>query len=108
MAAGRKGLTLDSVNPGVKGTSPPTLGPLLGRAWQIQRQLAQGEEKPFREVIWCHSGDPHAAGRRPVTFLRQVRSKDPPCSPWGAQRAAGPAGMPPTSPPAAPCVRGNS
>uniref|UniRef100_A0A674J0N9 alanine transaminase n=1 Tax=Terrapene triunguis TaxID=2587831 RepID=A0A674J0N9_9SAUR len=72
MAAGRKVLTLDSVNPCVKGARLPTLGPLLERASEIQRQLAQGEEKPFREVIWCHSGDPHAAGQRPITFLRQV------------------------------------
>ncbi|XP_029769455.1 alanine aminotransferase 2-like, partial [Terrapene carolina triunguis] len=108
MAAGRKVLTLDSVNPCVKGARLPTLGPLLERASEIQRQLAQGEEKPFREVIWCHSGDPHAAGRRPITFLRQVRSKDPPCSPWGEQRPAGPSGMPPTSPPAAPRVGGSS
>ncbi|XP_050795758.1 alanine aminotransferase 2-like [Gopherus flavomarginatus] len=72
MAVGRKVLTLDSVNPCVKGTRLPTLAPLLERASEIQRQLAQGEEKPFREVIWCHSGDPHAAGQRPITFLRQV------------------------------------
>ncbi|XP_077666895.1 alanine aminotransferase 1-like [Eretmochelys imbricata] len=72
MAARRKVLTLDSVNPRVKGSRLPTLGPLLEGASQIQRQLAQGEEKPFREVIWCHSRDPHAAGRRPITFLRQV------------------------------------
>ncbi|XP_034619645.1 LOW QUALITY PROTEIN: alanine aminotransferase 1-like [Trachemys scripta elegans] len=72
MAAGRKVLTLDSVNPCVKGARLPTLGPLLERASEIQRQLVQGEEKPFREVIWCHSGDPHAAGQRPITFLRQV------------------------------------
>ncbi|XP_043394883.1 alanine aminotransferase 2-like [Chelonia mydas] len=72
MVARRKVLTLDSVNPRVKGTRLPTLGPLLERASQIQRQLAQGEEKPFREVIWCHSRDPHAAGRRPITFLHQV------------------------------------
>ncbi|CAM5107466.1 unnamed protein product [Natator depressus] len=71
MAARRKVLTLDSVNPHVKGTRLPTLGPLLERASQIQRQLG-GEEKPFREVIWCHSRDPHAAGRGPITFLRQV------------------------------------
>ncbi|CAM4511253.1 unnamed protein product [Caretta caretta] len=50
MAARRKVLTLDSVNPRVKGSRLPTLGPLLERASQIQRQLAQGEEKPFREV----------------------------------------------------------
>ncbi|CAM2107136.1 unnamed protein product [Caretta caretta] len=71
MAARRKVLTLDSVNPRIKGSRLPTLGPLLERASQIQRQLAQGEEKPFREVIWCHSRDPHAAGRRPITFLLQ-------------------------------------
>ncbi|CAM4584580.1 unnamed protein product [Lepidochelys kempii] len=42
MAARRKVLTLDSVNPRVKGSRLPTLGPLLERASQIQRQLAQG------------------------------------------------------------------
>ncbi|XP_073191148.1 alanine aminotransferase 2-like [Lepidochelys kempii] len=41
MAARRKVLTLDSVNPRVKGSRLPTLGPLLERASQIQRQLAQ-------------------------------------------------------------------
>ncbi|XP_030405342.1 alanine aminotransferase 2-like [Gopherus evgoodei] len=41
MAAGRKVLILDSVNPCVKGTRLPTLAPLLERASEIQHQLAQ-------------------------------------------------------------------
>ncbi|CAM4495342.1 unnamed protein product [Caretta caretta] len=45
MAARRKVLTLDSVNPRVKGSRLPTLGPLLERASQIQRQLAQAERR---------------------------------------------------------------
>uniref|UniRef100_A0A8C3I125 Alanine aminotransferase 1 n=1 Tax=Chrysemys picta bellii TaxID=8478 RepID=A0A8C3I125_CHRPI len=68
MAAGRKVLTLDSVNPCVKGARMAQSSPLVGALCS----LPQGKEKPFREVIWCHSGDPHAAGRRPITFLRQV------------------------------------
>ncbi|XP_064361579.1 alanine aminotransferase 1-like [Dromaius novaehollandiae] len=51
---------------------PPPLQPLLQRAAALQRELEQGKDKPFTEVVWCHSGDPAAAGRRPLALLRQV------------------------------------
>ncbi|XP_068789633.1 alanine aminotransferase 1-like isoform X2 [Struthio camelus] len=58
--------------PGVRAAPPPPLQPLLQRAETLRQELAQGKEKPFAEVVWCHSGDPAAAGRQPLTLLRQV------------------------------------
>uniref|UniRef100_A0A3Q1HHZ2 alanine transaminase n=1 Tax=Anabas testudineus TaxID=64144 RepID=A0A3Q1HHZ2_ANATE len=34
----------------------------------------QGEQKPFKQVIDVSSGDPHKAGMKPVSFVRQVLS----------------------------------
>uniref|UniRef100_A0A3B4ZYJ6 alanine transaminase n=1 Tax=Stegastes partitus TaxID=144197 RepID=A0A3B4ZYJ6_9TELE len=34
--------------------------------------LLQGVQKPFQEVIDLSSGDPHRAGMKPVSFIRQV------------------------------------
>ncbi|XP_074799807.1 alanine aminotransferase 1-like [Natator depressus] len=58
MAARRKVLTLDSVNPHVKGTRLPTLGPLLERASQIQRQLGKERRSPSGRSSGATRGTP--------------------------------------------------
>ncbi|KAM9302605.1 LOW QUALITY PROTEIN: alanine aminotransferase 1-like [Morus bassanus] len=60
------------VNPGSRHMPPSPLQLLLERATAIEEELAQGKDKPFTKVTRCHSGDAVAAGRLPLTFLRQV------------------------------------
>ncbi|XP_068017215.1 alanine aminotransferase 1-like [Melanerpes formicivorus] len=53
----------------------PPLSPLqalLERATTIEEELAQGQDKPFTEVICCYSGDAAATGHQPLTILQQV------------------------------------
>uniref|UniRef100_A0A667YFG8 alanine transaminase n=1 Tax=Myripristis murdjan TaxID=586833 RepID=A0A667YFG8_9TELE len=57
--------SLQQVNPRVKGirVSP---GPLPALCF------LQGVQKPFKEVTDISSGDPHKAGMKPISFVRQV------------------------------------
>ncbi|XP_054023507.1 alanine aminotransferase 1-like [Dryobates pubescens] len=53
----------------------PPLSPLqtlLEQATTIEEELAQGQDKPFTEVICCYSGDAAATGHQPLTILQQV------------------------------------
>lgn len=39
--------------------------------------VLQGDKQPFTEVIKANIGDAHAMGQQPITFLRQVRVRQP-------------------------------
>lgn len=39
--------------------------------------MAQGADKSFPDVIRANIGDCHAVGQRPLTFIRQVREREP-------------------------------
>ncbi|XP_064298027.1 alanine aminotransferase 1-like isoform X1 [Phalacrocorax carbo] len=95
-SSGGTGLPPSPVNPGSRHTPPSPLQLLLERATAIEEELAQGKEKPFTEVTRCHSGDAVAAGRQPLTFLRQVAAVcaypellGAECVPADAKRRAG-------------------
>ncbi|KAM6210948.1 LOW QUALITY PROTEIN: alanine aminotransferase 1-like [Sarcoramphus papa] len=84
------------VNPGSRHAPLSPLQSLLERAAAIEEELAQGEDKPFTEVICCHSGDAVAAGHQPLAFLRQVAAicaypelLGAECMPADAKRRAG-------------------
>jgi len=68
----RKVLTVDMVNEGIKVMTYAVRGPLLLRANQIEKELKEGAEMPFKTVIKANIGDAHAMGNKPVTFIRQV------------------------------------
>ncbi|CAG5863006.1 unnamed protein product [Menidia menidia] len=51
-------------NPRVREIRVPTLC--------VSEPLTQGAQKCFKEVIDVSSGDPHRAGMKPITFIRQV------------------------------------
>jgi len=71
--AGRKVLKQEMVNEGIKIMSYAVRGPLMIRANELQRQLAEeGLERPFKNVIKANIGDAHAMGNKPITFIRQV------------------------------------
>lgn len=47
-------------------------GPLVIRAGEIEKELQNGIQKPFDQVIRANIGDCHAMGQKPITYLRQV------------------------------------
>ncbi|KAF6203321.1 hypothetical protein GE061_003739 [Apolygus lucorum] len=67
-----KCLTLDNMNPHIKVMEYAVRGPLVIRAGEIENELKNGAQKPFKEVIKANIGDCHAMGQKPLTFLRQV------------------------------------
>ncbi|KAI1729704.1 aminotransferase class I and II domain-containing protein [Ditylenchus destructor] len=70
--ANNKVLTLDSINPNVKTMEYAVRGPIVIRAVEIEKELAKGQQKPFKNVIKANIGDAQAMGQVPVTFIRQV------------------------------------
>ncbi|XP_076857224.1 alanine aminotransferase 2 isoform X2 [Brachyhypopomus gauderio] len=74
-SAGRtreKTLTMETLNPQVKGVEYAVRGPIVLKAGEIEKYLQEGGQKPFTEVIKANIGDAHAMGQQPITFLRQV------------------------------------
>ncbi|XP_075907310.1 alanine aminotransferase 2-like [Nelusetta ayraudi] len=67
-----KVLTLDTINPNVKRVEYAVRGPIVQRAVQLEKELREGANKPFTEVIRANIGDAHAMGQKPITFFRQV------------------------------------
>nr|CAB3250828.1 alanine aminotransferase 2 [Phallusia mammillata] len=68
----QKVLTVDNMNQNIKKVEYAVRGPIVVRAGAIRKELEQGAEKPFSEVISANIGDAHAMGQSPITFLRQV------------------------------------
>jgi len=68
----KKVLKEEMVNEGIKIMSYAVRGPLMIRANELQKQLEEGLERPFKNVIKANIGDAHAMGNKPITFIRQV------------------------------------
>jgi len=67
-----KVLNMQTLNPHIKKMEYAVRGPIVARAAEIEKELAQGTKKPFTDVIRANIGDAHAMGQQPITFLRQV------------------------------------
>ncbi|XP_018344233.1 PREDICTED: LOW QUALITY PROTEIN: alanine aminotransferase 2-like [Trachymyrmex septentrionalis] len=67
-----KVLTEDNVFVNLRKMEYAVRGPLFIRALEIEKELQKGVEKPFKEVLKMNTGDAHAMGQQPITFLRQV------------------------------------
>uniref|UniRef100_A0A667YGT2 alanine transaminase n=1 Tax=Myripristis murdjan TaxID=586833 RepID=A0A667YGT2_9TELE len=63
---------LRGINPNLRNIRNSELAPLGMRAWQIKDELRQGARKPYKELIDVSSADPHRAGVKPLSFVRQV------------------------------------
>lgn len=72
--ASNKVLNMDMLNPNVKTMQYAVRGPIVIRANELEKELKNGAEKPFRSVIKANIGDAHAMGQRPISFVRQVLS----------------------------------
>ncbi|XP_038662572.1 alanine aminotransferase 2 isoform X2 [Scyliorhinus canicula] len=70
--SGDKVLTIGNMNPQVRAVEYAVRGPIVIKAAEIEKELQQGSQKPFTEVIRANIGDAHAMGQQPITFLRQV------------------------------------
>ncbi|XP_051233416.1 alanine aminotransferase 2-like [Dicentrarchus labrax] len=64
--------SLQHVNLRVRGIRDSPHSRLQSLAADITQQIALGAQKPFKEVIDVSSGDPHNAGMKPVSLVRQV------------------------------------
>ncbi|XP_029285889.1 alanine aminotransferase 2-like isoform X2 [Cottoperca gobio] len=64
--------SLQNVNPRVRRIRVSPHTGLQSLAEHITQEIAQGVQKPFKEVIDVSSGDPHKAGMKPISFVRQV------------------------------------
>lgn len=65
-------LDLNNMNKNVKEMEYAVRGPLLLRAQEIDKELAAGKTKPFKQTLKANVGDAHAMGQKPITFYRQV------------------------------------
>ncbi|XP_067935095.1 alanine aminotransferase 1-like [Watersipora subatra] len=65
-------LTVDTMNSNVKEMQYAVRGPIVGLAAEVESELENGQDKPFKEVVRANIGDCHATGQHPLTFLRQV------------------------------------
>ncbi|XP_031565137.1 alanine aminotransferase 2-like isoform X2 [Actinia tenebrosa] len=69
-----KVLTGGSMNPFVKQIEYAVRGAIVIRASEIEKELKEGQSKPFDHVVKANIGDAHALGMKPLTFPRQVIS----------------------------------
>lgn len=71
-AMAQKTVTLDNMNQNLKAMEYAVRGPIVIRAGEIEKELKQGVQHKFTEVIRANIGDCHAMGQVPLTFFRQV------------------------------------
>ncbi|XP_035504511.2 alanine aminotransferase 1 [Scophthalmus maximus] len=64
--------SLQRVNPRVRGMRGSPQAALQSLAARITQEISQGAQKSFTEVIDVESGDPHGAGMKSISFVRQV------------------------------------
>lgn len=68
----RRCIDVQNINPNIVTMEYAVRGPLVIRAGVIEKELKEGQKKPFDKVIRANIGDCHAMGQKPITFLRQV------------------------------------
>lgn len=65
-------LNVDNINQNVRRLEYAVRGALVIRAKQLEVELNQGSEKPFKSIIRANIGDCQAMRQKPITFIRQV------------------------------------
>ncbi|KAM9720119.1 alanine aminotransferase 2-like [Menidia menidia] len=63
---------LQKISSNVKNIKQLEYSALAERTNQIREELRQGVRKPYGDVIDVSFGDPHRAGLKPLSFVRQV------------------------------------
>ncbi|XP_029448113.1 alanine aminotransferase 2-like isoform X2 [Rhinatrema bivittatum] len=73
MLSRKKVLSLESLNPRVKGIEIATLEHLTKRGEELEQDLEQGgQDRPFSEIVRCHRENLQGMGQKPITFIQQV------------------------------------
>lgn len=65
-------LNIDNINQHIRNLEYAVRGPLVIKAGQYRKELAEGAKKPFKSVISANIGDCQAMNQKPITFIRQV------------------------------------
>jgi len=67
-------LGLNTISKTVKEASYAVRGAIVSRAAELGNDLKAGKKLPFKEIISCNIGNPHALHQPPISFLRDVVS----------------------------------
>uniref|UniRef100_A0A1I8BTG4 alanine transaminase n=1 Tax=Meloidogyne hapla TaxID=6305 RepID=A0A1I8BTG4_MELHA len=70
--AGKRVLTVETINPNVLTMEYAVRGPIVIRAVELEKELEKGAKLPFDKVIKANIGDAHAMGQSSITFIRQI------------------------------------
>jgi alanine transaminase len=65
-------MTVNSIRQDLVEMKYAVRGAVVAKAEEMKRRLQAGEQLPFKEIILCNVGNPHAVQQKPVTFYRQV------------------------------------
>jgi len=66
---------LDTINENVKNARYAVRGPIVMRALELQRKLADPSfSLPFTNIVSCNIGNPQALGQQPLSFIRDILS----------------------------------
>lgn len=65
-------MTLSNVRQDLVEMKYAVRGAVVAKAEEMKRKLQAGEQLPFKELILCNVGNPHAVRQKPITFCRQV------------------------------------
>ncbi|KAI2794501.1 putative alanine aminotransferase [Penicillium oxalicum] len=70
-----KCLSVDNINPHIRGAKYAVRGELAVKAEEYRQRLADGDKSlPFDSVIFANIGNPQQLDQKPITFFRQVLS----------------------------------
>ena len=70
-------ITFQTINENVKNASYAVRGAIVTRSMEVAKLLQTDEGKkrfPFKKVVSCNIGNPHALGQRSLSFIRDVLS----------------------------------
>lgn len=65
-------MTVDSIRQDLVEMKYAVRGAVVAKAEEMKKKLTAGVQLPFKEIILCNVGNPHAVQQKPVTFYRQV------------------------------------
>jgi aspartate/methionine/tyrosine aminotransferase len=65
-------LCLETLSKTVREASYAVRGAIVSRAGELNSQLAAGKKLPFKEIIACNIGNPHALQQPALSFVRDV------------------------------------
>jgi alanine transaminase len=65
-------MTVNSIRQDLVEMKYAVRGAVVAKAEEMKKRLQAGEKLPFKEIILCNIGNPHAVQQKPVTFYRQV------------------------------------